>query len=83
MSAEGRAKLWNREKTQNNLARANASTERKPFHGVMAARRALCMPEPDRVVDEKPDLPSAAERGLFFDKGAELDYLAALKDRDS
>ena len=40
MSAAGREKLWAREKSE----KRSQFAERKPFHGVMAAREQLCKP---------------------------------------
>lgn len=43
MSAEGRAKLWAREKIERLAPKPRP--ERQPFHGVKSAREILCAPK--------------------------------------
>lgn len=71
MSAEGRAKLWAREKLEQITPKPRP--ERQPHHRIKAMREALCSPKPGREITapREDEEFHHSERELFFDADAE------------
>lgn len=84
MSAEGRAKLWAREKLEQLTPKPRP--ERQPHHRIKVMREILCAPRPDRDWTDEihPDdraFHHQSERELFFDADAE--HAARRRHQDS